>query len=358
MKFFRNAIFFPAIFFALNAHAQIDSILDNFSFTGYVDAYFAVYNDSLDVNDYQKFAAVSPRSNHIGLNVASLSAKYTSEHVRGTVILHYGDIPRCSWSPTFNFVQEANVGIRICKKLWFDGGFFRSHVGTEGWFPKENITSSVAIATYYEPLYEAGFRLNYNPSDKLAINLYLLNGYNLYEDNNKKKSIGLLATYAFTDNLSMGYNNYLGDDTPVSDTTDHLRFYNNVFLNYEKNKIKIVTGVDFGFQGDSYYQQTNTILSGLFAIRYMATEKFDLYGRVEGYYDPDGILSGIVDSTGEGLQIGGLTIGAEYKPTANSYIRLEGRDLISDSGQEIFYRNNDVRNSRFEMLFNLGVWFP
>ena len=162
MKFFTRIIFLPAIFFALNAHAQTDSILSNFSFSGYADAYYALYNDSLGTGDYQKFAAVSPRSNHIGLNVASLSAKYSSDHVRGIITIHYGDIPRCSWSGTFNFIEEANVGVHLCKKLWLDGGFFRTHVGTEGWFPRENITSSVAVATYYEPLYQAGFKLNYN----------------------------------------------------------------------------------------------------------------------------------------------------------------------------------------------------
>ena len=120
--------------------------------------------------------------------------------------------------------------------------------------------------------------------------------------------------------------------------------------------------MDLGFQGDSHYQQTSSLLSGLFAIRYMATEKFDVYGRVEGYYDPDGILSGNVivngNPIGEGLQIGGLTLGVEYKPTANSYLRLEGRDLVTDSAQEIFYRGNEVHNSRLEMMFNMGVWFP
>jgi hypothetical protein len=35
-------------------------------------------------------------------------------------------MPRSTWSTTFNFVQEANAGVRLGKKLG-DAGFFRTH---------------------------------------------------------------------------------------------------------------------------------------------------------------------------------------------------------------------------------------
>jgi hypothetical protein len=298
--------------------------------------------------------------------VASFSAKYFSDRVRSSVTLHYGDVPRSAWSTTFNFIQEANAGVRLCKNFWLDAGFFRTHIGTEGLFPKENITSSVAVATYFEPYYEAGLKLSYAPAEKLALNLFVLNGYNLFEDNNKKKSLGALITYAFNDHLSMGYDNYIGDESPDQDTINHLRFYNNVFLNFEKNKIKIVTGGDVCFQqnaANAGTELTGTLVSGVFAVRIKAAKQVDVYGRMEGYYDPDGILSGTIivngNPSGSGLKLWGATLGVEYKPTENSYVRLEGRDLTTtDSAQKIFFSNNQYKNSRLEALLNLGVWFP
>lgn len=358
--------FFFIIFISGSAFAQDTISHPSFSISFYADAYIAYYTDSLGLDEYQKFPSISPRSRQFGLNVASISAKYSSNRVRSSITLHYGDVPRSTWSTTFNFVQEANAGVRLGKKLWLDAGFFRTHVGTEGLFPKENITSSVAVPTYFEPYYEAGLKLSYAPCEKLALNLYVLNGYNVFEDNNKKKSLGVLATYAFSDHLSLGYDNYIGDETPDEDTINHLRFYNNVFLNFEKNKIKIVTGADFCFQQNAKNggtELTGTVVSGVFAIRIMATKQIDVYGRMEGYYDPDGILSGPVvvngNPTGSGLKLWGATLGIEYKPTENSYVRLEGRDLTTtDSRQKIFYWNNKDTNSRFEALLNLGVWFP
>ena len=129
--------------------------------TAYVDAYFAHYTDSIDTHQFQQFPSVSPRSNQFGLNTAMVTAHYDASKVRALVSLHYGDIPLSAWSSTYNPIMEANAGIRLSKKLWIDAGFFRTHVGTEGLLPKENITSSVSINTYFEPYFESGIRFNF-----------------------------------------------------------------------------------------------------------------------------------------------------------------------------------------------------
>src|SRR6185503_1699685 len=208
LKYF-TGLFFVSLFASCVAFAQDTTLHPSFAISFYADAYVAYYTDSLNEDEYQKFPSVSPRSEQFGLNVAMLKANYSSDRVRSTVALHYGDVPRSTWSSTFNLIQEANAGVRLCKNFWVDAGFFRTHVGTEALFPKENITSSVAVGTYFEPYYQAGFKLSYAPCEKLALSLYALNGYNLFEDNNKKKSLGLLATYTINDHLSIGYDNYI-----------------------------------------------------------------------------------------------------------------------------------------------------
>ncbi|MEO8399477.1 MAG: outer membrane beta-barrel protein [Ignavibacteriaceae bacterium] len=360
MKKFLTFVIILSVFNSKNLVSQTS----DWVFSGYADAYGAYYTDSVGIANYQKFPSVSPRSNQFGLNVASLSAKYSSDRVRGIITLHYCDIPRSAWSDKYNFIQEANVGIKLSKNLWLDGGFFRTHIGTEGLFPKENITSSVALATFFEPYYEAGFKLSYSPSNNTAINLFILNGYNIYEDNNKKKSLGTLITYAVNDNINIGYDNYIGDDSPGSDSVSHTRFYNNVFLIFEKNKIKVVTGFDFCVQGNSDLSDSKksaTMFSGVFAIRYALIKKFAVYGRGEVYNDPDGILSGTFlnqNNTLTGLKIWGATLGLEYKPTENSYIRLEGRTLTANESQKIFRWDHKNQNNRQEAMLNMGVTFP
>jgi hypothetical protein len=53
----------------------------------------------------------------------------------------------------------------------------------------------------------------------------------------------------------------------------------------------------------------------------------------------------------------GTTAGVEYKPTENSYIRIETRRLQTDDAQKIFIWDGKSTNTRTEMLLNIGVSF-
>ncbi len=333
-------------------------------FSGYVDAYYAYYTDSVGDGNFQQFPTVSPRSG-FGLNVAMVSARYDGKKYRGVIALQYGDIPKSAWSPDFNNILEAHAGLRLCKKLWLDAGFFRTHFGTEALYPKENLASSITVDTWHEPFYECGMRLDYAPTDKLTIDLYVLNGYNLYVDNNAKKSVGLLATYALGDHGNIGYSNYIGDDTPTAaDSISHLRFENNLFLNYTIKKLTMQAGVDYCTQQNSNLSLVPDVsgaaYSALLTLKYACTKHFAVVAREEWFDDPEGFLDGVrTDKNGyaTGLNLTGTTIGAEYKPTPDSYLRLEGRQLITDPDQEIFRWDNENTNVRFEAMLNLGVSF-
>lgn len=87
---------------SLQGFSQHDSSI---KITGYVDAYYAYSNDSVGVNNYQKFPVISPRSDAFGINIAQLTAQYSNDKVRAVATFHYGDIPASAWSPTFNLIQ-------------------------------------------------------------------------------------------------------------------------------------------------------------------------------------------------------------------------------------------------------------
>ena len=85
-----------------------------------------------------------------------------------------------------------------------------------------------------------------------------------------------------------------------------------------------------------------------------------MYGREEFFNDSQGFMSGvIIDKTNKytGYKLRETTLGMEYKPTDNTYIRLEGRQLQMDKNQEIFYWNQSNKNSRMEIQMNIGISF-
>jgi hypothetical protein len=330
--------------------------------SGYVDAYYAYYTDSLGPNDYQKFPSISPRSNRFGLNMAMITASYDADKVRGVVSMHFGDVAKSAWSANYNPIMEAHAGVRLIKNLWLDAGFFRTHVGTEGLLPSENIAASISLCTWHEPYFESGVRLNYTPTDKLMINLYALNGYNIFEDNNEMKSFGALITYALGTKGNIGYSNYLGDDSQNGDTLTHFRTLHNVFFNYQFGKLKTQLGLDFCTQqnGDTLGTGSAMMYSGVLGLKYAITPKVFVYGRGELFNDPTGFMSGQILNTDferTGLKEWGGTLGFEYDPTPSSYVRLEGRQITMDAKQEIFHWDNANTNSRLEVMFVIGMSF-
>ena len=335
-----------------------------FKLSGYIDVYYAGYADSVGENNFHKFPAISPKSNLFSLNVFQLTAQYTAKKLRGTVTLHHGDFVKAAWSTSLNFIQEANLGVKLSKKFWLDAGLFKTHIGTEAFLPRDNITSSISILTFYEPFFQAGIKLSYIPNDKMTVCLHVLQGYNVFKDNNKKKAAGISFSYALGTKGSIGYNNLLGDETPDSIHLSHFRFLNNLFLNYQLTpKLKVLIGGDLVTQQHSVItDSTKTAFEygGIATLKYQLKPKLGIYARGEIFSDANGFVTGTInDATNKitGFKLWGITAGLEYKPEENAFIRLEGRQLQMDKNQEIFrWKGKDI-SKRLELMVHAGVTF-
>ena len=81
----RNYILFVLFIFlpAANGFAETNDSTSTFKVSGYIDAYYAHFTDSVGTGNYQKFPSISPRSDEFGLNTAQLSFQYDAERFRG-----------------------------------------------------------------------------------------------------------------------------------------------------------------------------------------------------------------------------------------------------------------------------------
>lgn len=331
---------------------------------GYVSAYYAYYNDSVGYGNFQKFPTAAPRSNAFSLNIAQLGMRYSSRSARATVTLHYGDMPASVWSPVYNVLQEANAGIRLSKKLWLDAGLFRTHIGLESIQPRENITTNLAIVTYNEPYYLSGAKLTYLASDKLVLQLNAFNSYNGFIETNRKKAVGLSALYELS-KFSIAFNALWNDDSPDSARITHGRLYNNLYAIFKTNRLVLGVEVNYAVQQNTsldtnHRNSTASMWSALVSAKYQLLNKFYVYGKLEYYQDKNEMLSGpIVDSRNKyvGLEIGGGTLGVEWKPFGNSYLRLESRLLGTTDSEKIFKVNGSPSSTRQEVIAEFGVWF-
>ncbi|MGZ3864180.1 MAG: outer membrane beta-barrel protein [Bacteroidia bacterium] len=333
---------------------------------GYVSAYYAIYSDTADANNFQKFPTTAPQSNAFSLNLAQISAKYSSNSLRAITVLHFGDMPRSVWSPVYNYIQEANAGIRLLKKVWLDAGFFRTHIGLESIQPRENIASSVAVATFFEPYYMAGAKLSVHVSDKLALQLNAFNSFNGFIESNQKKALGFSCIYDVSSKLSITFNSLWNDDSPDTSKIKLGRLYNNLYMIYKSKRLTLGLEANYGFQQNTSLdpavpQKTAQMFSALAEAKVMLVNKLYIYGRAEYFNDQDEMLTGPEMNQNKqliGLTVGGATLGIEYKPLQNTYLRLEGRELETQGdNEEIFFYNGKSSSVRYELMCSLGVWF-
>lgn len=356
------SLILPLSVVSVKSFAQTQKQAPTLTISGYVDAYYAYFTDSLPPNALQAYTTVSPRNERIGLNMAQLSMAYASEKLRSAVTLHAGDIAEATWSDEFTLIQEANVGVLLVKSLWLDAGFFHTHIGTESFLPKNDFLSSTAVATYNEPFYQSGARLSYEPGGKFNAELWVLNGYNRFLDNNDAKSVGLLASYAFQENLSLTYTSLFGRESDQGAVLQQFRTYQNLYLNTSwKKKVYLIAGADFGSQTNSSLsniRKTAYMYNWLLTSRYQFTPQFSATVRAERFKDQEGFISGVLtEPTGalQGLQLWGLTAGVEYKPAEGAYLRLEGRQLKAEN--TIFHTKGAYTNQRTEVHLTFGIAF-
>jgi len=356
MKYFILLIFG---LISLDLAAQSDST-HHFTISAYSDVYFANFTDEREANVLQEVTTVSPRDERFGLNIAQIGAHYQSDKVRGNIIIHYGDIAQATWSEEFRAVQEANMGIHLSNDWWLDAGFFATHIGTESFLPKNNFTSSTAVATFNEPFFQSGARLAYEGSERLDFAFWVVSGYNFFLDVNDAKSLGIALSYQLTADLSLTYTNLFGRESLDGIAPSQYRTYHNLYANWHPAEAWYLTvGGDLGTQTNSDLDNPNAsalMYNALAVLRYQFSPQYALTVRGETFQDPSGFISGVyttLDAGISGLELYGLTLSAEYRPMEQAYLRLEGRLLQTSDKLEIF-DNGEPTNQRLEMMITMG----
>lgn len=333
-----------------------------FSYGAYIDFYYACYSDSVGKGNFESFPTAAPKNKTLGLNLAQGTLKYTTSRFKSILTLHYGDIASSAWSQKYNFIQEANAGVRLHPKLWIEAGLFRSHIGLESIQPRENIASSISTVVFYHPYFVSGVKMSYQPTKKVGLAFHIYNGYNTFVETNSNKTLGASLTYSPKEEICFTYHVLFTDELPKEGGRSHRRMYNNTMVVYKKNKIQLMSELNVGWQQNSSIEDSTLsayMLSSSLTTKYNLYKKVSVYGRGELFYDPHQMLSGpMYNQYGETIRLNlwGLTLGGEYKPNEKSYLRLESRILKNEASGKIFYKGKHIAH-RIELSATTGIWF-
>lgn len=329
---------------ALRAQESVDTV-GTLSVTGYADAYYAAFSGAYAPGELVEFETMSSRANTFGLNDVGVALGYAGGRLRGNAEVFFGEVSETAWLGSV--IKNANVGFELAPGLWLDAGYFSTYVGVESALPKDNIFSSVAVSTYQEPYFHSGAKLGWEGTENLSLELWVMNRYTGYDENNGAKTIGAVARYTFADDYTLSYTGTFGRETDGAKPTNGdapVRFYNNVnFTAAPSEKFEFVLNGSYFAETNSFGEQNDEALTGVNGMgtaRYFVSDMFAVAAR--GSFTT-GDVYGKLNDFGLSFQL---------IPSDNAYLRLEGRTIGAEG--EVF-GGGDPSDRRFDLVLSAGV---
>lgn len=207
--------------------------------------------------------------------------------------------------------------------LTVDFGKWASAFGYENNYTKDQINYSRSYYFDFLPFYHFGFRSNYNISDKLGLQYWLINGLNQSEDFNGFKSSAVLFTIKPRKTVSWNLNYYVGRDQrdvqpdlnpglpafpsqPGLSTVPAraLRGRGHIFETYVSwnatTRLLLVGELDHVVSRLQSTSPPMHVSGGAAYLRYQVWPAFSLAGRFEYLDDHGGLFSGVSQALKEG----------------------------------------------------------
>ncbi len=358
----RNYFLIVALILAFQIF-DLDAADTKISISGYVDAYFANDNEKLlsseelPFNFTRSLTYINQKKNQFGINMAMVSADVSFDNLRGNVTLQAGGLVNSAWQAAgvlYPMIQQAYAGFNFYDKFWLDAGYFLTHIGGEALLPKDNWLSSHSLVTYYEPFYQSGARISYE-SDKFTGQLHILNGNGRIEDNNVNKTFGVFLSYKPLDELVISYANVLGNEEAGRPEDGTLHMLHNIVASYNITDDLAIKGqLDLASKDLPNADTTKEPVAGSYmglslSAHYILTKEINITGRFAMVNNEDGVYAPVLSGNV-------ITLGCEYRPAENYYLRLEGSMYQLDDKYKIFVnQDGEADASKMEIMLNFGI---
>jgi hypothetical protein len=354
-------LFLSYFLFLQTAFCQKDS-LGKVSVEGYIDTYYGYdFSNPSDLN--RAYFVSSARHHEFNINLAFVSLKYENSQVRGRFAPAVGTYMNSNYgneSLTLKHVLEASVGFKPFKNrnIWLDIGVLSSPHTNESAISKDQLVYSRSFAAEYAPYYLSGARLTLPIHKRLNFYFYIVNGWQVIQDNNSSKSIVTQFEYKPNERLALTWNTQLGNEKSALNLDYRMRYFSDVYAVYNMTgKFSLTACASAGLQRkiiankevSQYWWQANVMA------RYRWTNKFSFSGRFEYYNDKDNVQLKPITSINP-FDVYSGTACLNFQVTDNLLVRFESRHFFSKNA--IFFNSNhNESNTNHTLLGNVCLWF-
>ena len=334
------------------------TVLGHVAIGGYVDSYWN-YNLTNPHAESIPYAVSSARNNEMTINLAYVDLRYRSHRMRARFVPGFGTYMNDNYANetgTLKHLLEANVGILLSEKtkIWLDAGVLGSPYTNESAISKDHLMYTRSLAPENVPYYLSGVKLSMQVSSRVNAYLYLLNGWQVIEDNNRGKSLGTQLEVRPGESLLVNWNTYWGDERSAWKPEYRTRMFSDMFVIYRPTqKVDVTSCVYLGQQQRKDLSSLRWWQANLIA-RYHFTKRVSLSGRIEYFDDPDEAL---VTSANPFEGFSTYTTGGCFnlRITDNALFRMEVRHYFAKGN--IYEKANGSTTFNTIVSGSLTAWF-
>jgi hypothetical protein len=222
-----------------------------------------------------------------------------------------------------SYVAPLGQGLR------FDFGKMATFLGAEVIEARDNPNYSRSfLFNHAIPFTHTGLKVGYPFSDVLNASVYIVNGWDNFEDNNSGKSVGFSVGYTPIEQLAMNFNFMYG---PEKDDNNHdnRSLFDWVGTIKPVKNLVFILNADYGTEQHSAPDGGSAEWYGGEGIaKYDFNDWFSLSLRGEYFSDPDGVRTGTAQNLEE------ITLTPEFRLAQGLILRPEYRHDWSD--EEVF----------------------
>jgi Putative beta-barrel porin-2, OmpL-like. bbp2 len=296
--------------------------------TGFVDGSYG-YNFNKPNTKLNKLHTFDVDHNSFELNLAEVAfekkvapgsaAGFRIDLDFGPVAGIVGSVEPSSNKDVLKHIEQGYVSWLSSPKVQWDFGKFVTPIGAEVIESKDNWNYTRSIQFGFAiPFYHTGLRATVNPSDKVSLAGYVVNGWNSVTDNNNDKSFIGSLTLKPSAKFTWVNNGMVGKE--VADNTRFL--YDTVMTLTPSDKASFMANFDYGKDGDQKWYA----ISGY--AKFVASPKLTFSPRAEWLNDDDAFM------TGTPQKLTSFTLTTEFKLGGDLLTRL---DLRYDHSSVLFF---------------------